>query len=260
MKRYKQVEVSETQLEDLARTGADLIEEGLKYVDHQRHIEKGRLDLLFIDSGHALVVAELKIIEDDAMLFQALDYFDYVSSNVEAFARLYNNIANIDPTQELRLFLIAPSFSQTLISRCKWIDANISLFIHKMIKFDDSEDIVPVFSEIVIPTRPELIVEKYTIEDRLAYITNFEIKRVAEEFLKQLQEWKKDKILIEPIKYAISIKVGGRVFMYLSPRRNAFVVETYNTEGKWTGFSVNSKEDLAGLLDLLKTNMEKRSG
>jgi len=259
MKRYKQVDVSEALLEDLARTGADLIEEGLKYVDHQRRTEKGRLDLLFVDSGKALVVVELKILEDDGMLFQALDYFDYVSNNVEAFARLYNT-ADIDPVQELRLFLIAPSFSQTLINRCKWIDANISLFMYKAIKFDDSEDIMPVFNEIAIPPRPEPIGEIPTIEKRLAYITNSEIRRIAEEFLKEISEWKKDKILIEPIKYAISIKVGGRLFVYLSPRRNAFVIETYNPEGKWTGFSVNSKEDLKELLDLLKTNMEKRAG
>jgi len=257
VKRYKQVEVSETQLEDLVRTGTDLIEEGLKYVDHQKHTAKGRLDVLLVDSGQALVVAELKIIEDDAMLFQALDYFDYVSNNVEAFARLYVS-SGIDPKQQLRLFLIAPSFSQTLINRCKWIDANISLFIYKAIKFEDSEDIVPVFSEIEIPGPPEPIEEKYTIEGRLAYITDSEIRRIAEEFLKELPQWKKDKILIEPIKYSISIKVANRVFMYLSPRRNAFVIETYNPEGKWTGFPVNSKEDLKGLQDLLKANMEKR--
>lgn len=55
------------------------------------------------------------------------------------------------------------------------------------------------------------------------------------------------------------MKVGGKVFMYLSARRDKFIVETYNSEGKWTGFPVNSKGDLDGLLDLMKGNMEKKS-
>jgi hypothetical protein len=42
-----------------------------------------------VDSGRSLVVAELKMVQDDDMLIQGLDYYDYVSTNLEAFARLY---------------------------------------------------------------------------------------------------------------------------------------------------------------------------
>ena len=72
MKKYKSIEVSEKQLEDLIRQGANLIEEGVRYIDHQRNTERGPLDVLMVDSGNALIVAELKIIEDDTMWFKAL--------------------------------------------------------------------------------------------------------------------------------------------------------------------------------------------
>ena len=258
MKLYRQIDVNENILEDLVRLGSELIEEGLRYLDHQRYTDKGRLDVIFVDSGKSAVVAELKATEDDSMLFQGLDYYDYVSTNIEAFTRLYRD-SGIDPTQPVRLMLIAPSFSQSLINRCKWIDANISLFTYKCIKFEDSEDITPVFSEISIPAPPEPIEEKYTIEDRLAYITVPDIRKLLETLLEELPSWKKDRILIEPIKYAISVKVNGKVFMYLAPRRDKFLVETYNPEGKWTGFPVNNKEDLDLLVDLMKSNMEKKS-
>lgn len=258
MKLYKQVEVNENELEDLVRIGSELIEEGLKYLDHQKHTDKGRFDVLLIDSGNSAVVAELKVIEDDSMLFQGLDYYDYVTTNIEAFARLYKN-SKIDPTLPVRLLLIAPSFSQSLINRCKWIDVNISLFIYKCIKFDDFEDFVPVFSEINIPSRPEPPEGKYTIEDRLAYITVPEVRKILESLLQEIPNWKKDRILIEPIKYAISVKVSGRVFMYLSPKRDKFLVETNNLEGKWVGFPVNTKEDLNALMDLIKDNLEKKA-
>jgi hypothetical protein len=257
MKKYRQVELAESQLEDLIRTGAELIEDGLKYIDHQKIIDKGRMDVLMVDSGKSIVVAELKINEDDNMLFQGLDYYDYVSTNIDAFARIYK-ASEIDPTKSIRLMLIAPSFSQFLINRCKWIDANISLFMFKCIKFEESEEVVPVFSEITIPTPPEPIEEKYAIEDRLAYITSPEARMILEDLIAEIPNWKKDKIFIEPIKYSISVKVSGKVFMYLSPRRDKFIVETYNTEGKWSSFPINSKDDLDGIVDLMKSNMEKK--
>src|SRR5580704_248527 len=127
MKSYTKVTVPEQQLEELVRRGPGMIEEGLVYVDHQRRAAGGRLDVLLVDSGKSLVVAELKVVEDDGMLFQGLDYYDYVSTNVESFARLYNPKSKscsveIDPTQPVRLVLIAPDFSQTLVNRCKWLD------------------------------------------------------------------------------------------------------------------------------------------
>ncbi|HAB53673.1 MAG TPA: hypothetical protein DCE80_16110 [Ignavibacteriales bacterium] len=258
MKKYQQIELKESQLEDLVRIGADLIEDGMKYVDHQKITDKGRMDVLMVDSGKAIVVAELKINEDDNMLFQGLDYYDYVSTNIEAFARIYKEFG-IDPMTSIRLMLIAPSFSQALINRCKWIDANISLFMFKCIKCMGSEEIVPVFSEISIPALPAPIEEKYTIQDRVQYIKSSDVRNILGSLIADLPNWKKDKILIEPIKYSISVRVSGKVFMYLSPRRDKFLVETYNPEGKWVNYSVNSSEDLNELIGIMKENMEKKS-
>jgi RecB family endonuclease NucS len=113
MKKLIKVDVSEQQLEELVRRNAEMLEEGLTYVDHQKPTTGGgRLDVLMVDSGQSLVIAELKVVQDDQMLFQGLDYYDYVSTQIESFARLYKK-HNINPTQQVRLFLIAPSFSQT---------------------------------------------------------------------------------------------------------------------------------------------------
>jgi len=66
MAKYQHVDVSEQLLEDLIRLNANQIEEGLVYVHHQQITGSGRLDVLLVDSGHSLVLAELKVIEDDA--------------------------------------------------------------------------------------------------------------------------------------------------------------------------------------------------
>src|SRR3972149_1884467 len=126
MKEYAKTDVSEQQLEDLVRRHAELIEEGLTYVDRQKPTAGGRLDVFMVDSGKSLVVAELKVIQDDGMLLQGLDYYDYVSTHVESFARLYK-AHSIDPTQQVRLFLVAPGFSAPLVNRGKWRRLPLSL-------------------------------------------------------------------------------------------------------------------------------------
>lgn len=257
MKKYKSVEVSEKQLEDLIRQGPDLIEGGVRYIDHQRSTERGPLDVLMVDSGNALIVAELKIIEDDTMLVQGIDYYDYISKNIEGISRIYKDY-HVDPRQPVRLFLVAPSFSVSLLGRCKWIDIPISLFNYKCIAFEDSKEITAVFSEATIPSTPETV-ETYDLKDRLDYITSSDIKKIASDLIEEIKGWDTANILIEPTKYDMSAKISGRVFAYISPRRKFFWVYTFDNEKKWTGFPINQKEDLVAVKVLLKANIDRYS-
>lgn len=256
MKRYTKVEVSEATLEDLIRQDASLIEEGLVYVDHQKHAAGGRLDVLLVDSGKSLVVAELKVVQDDGMLLQGLDYYDYVSSHVETYARLYKLHA-IDPTQQVRLILVAPSFSQAMINRCKWIDIPLSLFTFQCLKVEGDDDFVPVFAEQQIPT-PTEVVEGVSIDKHLAYITDPSVRIKASALLEEFKSWKPGGISLDPIKYAISIKVNGRVFAYLSARRKHYVLATFNAEDVWTEYSIKDDNDLEQAKPIVRVSMERR--
>ncbi len=257
MKSYTKVEVSEAALEDLIRHHADYIEEGLTYVDHQKSAAGGRLDVLLVDSGKSFVVAELKIVQDDGMLLQGLDYYDYVSTHIEAFARLYK-AHGIDPTQRVRLFLIAPSFSQTMVNRCKWIDAPISLFTYNCLKFEGDEDFIPVFSEHPIPTPPE-VVEVTHPDAHLNYITDLSVRSKVSALLEEIKNWKPGNISLDAIKYAISMKVNGRVFAYFHPRRKHYLVSTYNAEEEWTDYAIKDDDDLAKVKPIVRAAMERMS-
>lgn len=257
MPKYKKVEVSEQQLEDLVRQYAAEIEEGLVYLDHQKWTSAGgRLDVFMVDSGHALVIAELKVVEDDGMLLQALDYYDYVSSHAEAFARLYKE-HKPDPTQQPRLFLVAPSFSQTLVNRCKWIDAPISLFTFSCLRVEGTEGILPVFLEQAIPA-PQETVEVHTISDQLGYITDAGARALLSGLLDEVKQWAPGRLALDAIKYAVSMKVDGRVFAYAEPRRKHFVVSTNNSEGVWTAYPVRGADDLDAVKPLMRAAMEVR--
>jgi len=258
LRKYKSIDVSEQELEELVRKASNLIEEGLHYVDHQKRTDRGPLDVLFVDSGQALVVAELKIVEDNEMLSQGLDYYDYITRNLEGYARAYKG-KGIDPTQNPRLFLVAPSFSIALLNRCKWIDVPISLFSFQCIAFDDKpKEIIPIFKEVTIPSRPQPV-EVYSIKDRLDYITESEVRKTVEELLGEVKAWDEENILIEPIKYDISMKYSGRVFAYLGPRRKHFFVWTYNEDGEWKGFPIRTNEDLNNIKGLMKKSYESEA-
>ena len=256
MTPYKKVDASEAALEDLVRRDASLIEDGLVYVDHQKPTAGGRLDVLLVDSGKSLVVAELKVVQDDAVLLQGVDYYDYVSTNVEAFARLYKP-HEINPTQQVRLLLIAPSFSQTLVNRCKWIDLPISLFTFHCLKFEGDDDLLPIFAEQPIPTPPKVL-EVTQIDDHLGYITELTVRSKVSALLEEIKNWKAGSISLVPIKFSFSMKVNGRVFAYLHPRRKHYLLATYNAEDEWTEYSIKDDDDLENVKPIMRAAMERR--
>jgi hypothetical protein len=257
MKSYTKVDVTEQRFEGLVQQDPGLIEEGLMYIDHQKRAAGRRLDVLMVDSGKSLVVAELKVVQDEDMLVQGLDYYDFVSSNIEAFARLYKNFS-IDPTQKVRLLLIAPDFTQRLVNRCKWLDLPISLFTFTCLKCEGQEDIVPVFTERDIPVRSEPP-EVHTREEILSYITDETIRNNASSLLNEIAGWKEN-ILLDPIKEQISMKVNNRVFAYLWAARKHYVVSVYDAEGNPKNYQVKGDQELASVKPILREAMERSAG
>ena len=257
MKKYTKVNVPELLLEHLVRQQTGTIEEGLVYVDHQKPAAGGRLDVLLVDSGKAFVVAELKVVQDDAMLMQGVDYYDYVSKNIEAFARLYKSHA-IDPTQPVRLLLVAPSFSQTLVNRCTWIDIPISLFTFHCLKFENDEDLVPIFAEHPITTPPE-VVEVTPLADHLGYITDLQVRNKALALMDEIKNWKIGNIAVDSVKSGISLKVNNHVFGYFYPRRQYYMLCTYDAEEVWTAYSIKLDEDLVNVKPIMMASMERKA-
>ena len=254
---YQRVEVAEQQLEDLVRRYSGKIEDGLTFIDHQ-HITKagGRLDVLMVDSGGSLVVAELKVVEDDGMLLQGLDYYDYVASNLDAFVRMYN-LQPASASQQVRLLLIAPNFSQTMIKRCRWINAPVSLFAYSCLSLEGMSDILPVFNEVTLPSAPETI-EVYHVGGQLNYITDDEARERYSRLLDEVPEWLPGRVSVDAIKYNTSLKVDGHVFGYLSARRKHFLVETYNADGAWTSYPIHGEDDLSAASEVLRNAMDVR--
>lgn len=260
MRRYTKKEITEKELEDKIRQAPDLIESGLSFLTQQRRTSRGPLDLLLLDDGKALVVAELKTFQDDSMLWQGVDYYDYVATHVEALTRSYPT-RQIDVTQKPRLFLIAPSFSQLTVIRCKWLDLPISLFEWQCLALLDNEgkeeEDILVFSQVEVPPRPAPE-EPRSIERSLSYTTDDQVRGFAEAFLKEVNSWKDQRITVDPISWGVSLKVAGKVFAYLTPTRKSFTVSYYDEAGTWADYKVTSVESLEEAKKLAKQSYESK--
>jgi hypothetical protein len=163
----------------------------------------------------------------------------------------------IDPTQQVRLLLIAPSFSQTLVNRCRWVDIPISLFTVQCLKFEGEEDLVPIFAEHLIP-EPVEYPTVTNLADHLEYITDTAVRAKVTSLLDEIKTWKSGSISMDATKNAISMKVNGRVFAALYPRRQHYVIDTLDADAKWKGYPVKSDDDLSNVKAIMKTAMERR--
>jgi hypothetical protein len=179
-----------------------------------------------------------------------------VTTHLEAIARLYKG-HSIDPTQRVRLILIAPDFSQILISRCKWIEPRTSLFSYSCLQIEGDDDLLAVFTEREVPEPPEALQVTH-VEDHLKYITNGPVRAKVSALLEEVKGWKPGAILVDPIKYSISMKVNNRVFAYLSARRQFFVISTYDIDDQWKDFPIKTEEDLINIRLTMRAAMEKR--
>jgi hypothetical protein len=77
--------------------------------------------------------------------------------------------------------------------------------------------------------------------------------------LDEIKNWKSGNISIDPIKYAISMKVNGRVFAYLYSRRQHYLIATYDASDEWKEYAVKTDDDLATVKLIAKVAMERRA-
>ncbi|MEM2419431.1 MAG: endonuclease NucS [Candidatus Bathyarchaeia archaeon] len=102
------------ELEQMILNEINLVEKGLTVICSNVSInDKTTLDILCHDSNGQLVIIQLSVQEDDAMLLQGLQSLDYVDK-FKSFLKATYNKHKIDDKEKPRLVLIAPSFSDAV--------------------------------------------------------------------------------------------------------------------------------------------------
>lgn len=125
---FKKLDINqERELEALVIKDIQAVEEGLVYLDHQKRANGKFIDVLASDRDGVLVVMELKLGEDDGMLVQSLEYYDYVSINRDRLAKSYEKKAHIVTEEDPRIILVAASFSDRLKKAARYFEPTVSL-------------------------------------------------------------------------------------------------------------------------------------
>jgi len=240
MPKYQDVVLSEAQLEDHVRQAPDSLEPGLTFLANQVQTNFGRLDVLMADSGRALVVAELKVVQDDNMVAQGLDYYDYIVENRHALAS-FSHIGKFDVNQTPRLVLVAPAFSQLLLNRCRWLDLPISLIRYQAIHIEGIQGATVVYSEVLVPPRTESI-EISSIETHLNYVTDEGLRNAAKDWITKLRDLVGASISLSATKSYISIKAHGKAVGELTAYRKKWLVSVRDADGQWQHIAANTLE------------------
>ena len=107
-------------------------------------------------------------------------------------------------------------------------------------------------------TAPPEIVEVAHLDDHLAYITDIAVRAKVTALLDEIKSWKPGNISLDPIKYAISLKINNRVFGYLLPRRKHYLIATFDANDDWKEFPVKGDDDLANVKPIMQAAMERR--
>jgi hypothetical protein len=101
--------------------------------------DKATLDVLCHDNNGQLVIMQLSVCEDDAMLLHGIQSLDYVDK-FKSFLKATYNKHNIDDKAKPRLVLIAPSFSDAVRHAVESMKGlNIDLYEWEYLRIGDNK-------------------------------------------------------------------------------------------------------------------------
>lgn len=247
----------ESEFESILTKNPNIIEEGLKIIDTQVVASRGPLDILGVDSGNVLVVIELKIVESDEMLWQALDYYDWVFRNIDSIKRMYQDY-EIDYSQEPRLMLIASSFSDAIKRRAIYLEPPVELLEYKYLQADDKKGIL--LSPVSLPTSPvdEIPEGHKSVEDHVEYITDKQSRELCRDVIERIKNIGNN-IQVLSRKPHISFYIKGSKFAHLSTRREYFWIGTHINE-EWKGTKIEVREDFERIFENIKKSFQSLGG
>jgi predicted transport protein len=190
------------------------LEDGLKFVDNEVTNDNGRIDSLALDKNKNVVVVEYKTIEDDLALVQALSYANWVQNHPGDVTSLINRKLNenLDEINDVRIFLVAPSFSEKLKNAVAIIDEpEILLFEANTYKGNK------ISVNQVTPAQKVITPKSYEIEDHFQR-GNAAMRPVFDKLKQELEKFTPQKPEFNAKKFYIGVK-----------RKHLFaVIQVYN--------------------------------
>ena len=245
--KLEKVHLSEVaELEPLVKETLHDAEEGLQVLDNQIQIgDQGRPDIIATDFNQALTIIELKSITAEVgALSQIIRYYEWFVNNLPLFARPFPQISL---QEQIRLIIIAPSFSDDIIRISKYLDTNIDLIKYTSVKNEKTGEIGILYENIEISPEQGPGVLFRSIEDIVKYFSSVDMN---DEFTKVIEDLKESGIEVRPYKggkhYWIECRHNEEDIGYFQPRQRYFNCQTYDEDKEdyiWPPIRLKSYEE-----------------
>jgi len=170
---------SEAELHIIIKSDLEAIEEGLVLLQHEYPSAKGIIDLLCVDSGHRLVIIEVKLQEDENVLFQALRYFSDIDRDRYVIANHFSAYS-IDPEQSPRIVIIAETISEDIRRLSTVVVPEIELLEYSVVEIPGDDKGI-IYHSVSPPEITKIPTEPKTIDQLIDYVTNDRLKPVIDE-------------------------------------------------------------------------------
>ena len=210
---------SEAELHMIIQAELDAIEEGLELLQHEYPSGKGILDFLCVDSDHRLVIIEVKLHEDENILFQALRYYGDIDKNRYVVARLFAD-KDVNPEDLSRIILIAERFSEDIRRLSTLVRPDIELLEYSVVTLPTGERGILYHPVSPFPPPPPPG-PKPSIEWLLDYLKEESLKPLLQEIRQAVKGIGKGIEEYATQNY-IGYKHSGRQFAYIWIHRRYF--------------------------------------
>lgn len=254
---------NEKELHSIIEKELNLLEDGLSLLKYEMPVGRGIPDFLCVDSGGRLVIIEVKVQEDENILFQALRYYADINKSRYVIANIFSK-NDINPNLVPRVVLIAKRFSEDIRLLGTFVNIDVELYEYTTLK--DSGGVKGiVYHPISLHKVEESIVEPSRMEDHKEYITNDDLKPVFDKVRKDINNIHNDIEEYVTQSY-IGYKYNGRLLSWIAAQRKSFDVGVNNINEK--GEAINSdsvriktgNEDYIELIDKMKESFTSLGG
>ncbi len=210
LKRY--VPQSEAELHMIIQSDLGAIEEGIDLLQHEYPTGKGIIDFLCVDSGLRLVIIEVKLHEDENVLFQALRYYSATDRDRH---RVSSNFSErVDPEESPRLVLIAEKYSEDIRRLSTLVVPEVELLEYSIVVLPDGGKGI-IYHSVSLPVVIKHPSEPTTVERLIEYVTDNDLKPLIEEMREAIKD-----VGIGIVEYATQGYIG---YKHSSGRQFAFI-------------------------------------
>lgn len=212
---------NEKELHSIIEKELDALEEGLVLLKYELGLEKGIPDFLCVDSGGGLVIIEVKLKEDENILFQALRYYNEIDRDRYAIAKLFSD-NKIDPKQDPLIILIAERFSDDIRRLSTLVIPDVELYEYTVLRGQNGEEGI-CYHWVSLHEPPPLPPKPKTICELRNRMTNEPLKPVFDKLIEEIKSIGKGIEEYAAQKY-VGFKYKGKVIANIEPQRKSFYI------------------------------------